>query len=145
MLAAWLNMTARSRRDRLRERNKRESHILTATMHSARLVEQAILVRNISSRGLGARTRGAVPAEGEEVHLQLDGRSLVGRVRWVRGDRFGVFLRDPFDTQIQPVTHPWSRPTESTPTFHVADRFKPVGKAWRPGVVGFKRTIPSVR
>lgn len=138
-------ITARSGWDRLRERNKRDSHILTAMMHSARLVEQAILVRNISSRGLGARTRGTVPTEGEEVHIQLDGRSLVGRVRWVRGDRFGIYLRDPFDTQVQPLTHPWSRPIESTPSFHVADRFKPVGKAWRPGVVGLKRAIPSAR
>ena len=129
----------------MRERDKRDSHILTATMHSARHEEQPILVRNISSRGLGARARGIVPAEGEEVRLKLDGRSLVGRVRWVRGDRFGIHLRDLFDADIQPITHPWSRPAQSAPSFQVADRFKPAEKAWRPGVVGFKRASPSAR
>jgi len=40
-------------------------------MRSSRSVEQSILVRNISSRGLGARTSGILPVEGEEVHLEL--------------------------------------------------------------------------
>ena len=120
----------------MRERNKRESHILNATMHSARFVEQSILVRNLSSRGLGARTRGAVPVEGEEVHLQLDGRSLVGRVRWVRGERFGIHLRDPVHLDARGPTR-LSDEKKPTPGFQVLDCFRPVEKPWRPSVSGW--------
>lgn len=69
------------------ERERRNGHILTATMRSERLPEQSILIRNLSHRGIGARTLGAPPIEGEEVMLQLDGRAIVGRIRWVRGIR----------------------------------------------------------
>ena len=67
-----------------RERAKRDSHLLTALLRSARLAECPVLVRNLSSRGIGARVHGQPPLEGEEVFLKLDGRELVGRVRWVR-------------------------------------------------------------
>lgn len=139
--ACWLrglNITTRTWAGKLRERNKRDSHILTATMRSSRIVEQSILVRNISSRGLGARTSGVLPVEGEEVHLELNGQSLVGHVRWVRGDRFGIHLRDPLDAQTQSVANRWWRKGQTTPSFQVAQRFKPVNKAWRPSVVGYK-------
>lgn len=102
-------------------------------MRSQRLPEQMIYIRNLSSRGIGGRTRGIAPLEGEEVFLQLESRTLVGRVRWVRGDRFGIHLRDPIEGEIRAASSPWPRAEGST-GFQVADRFKPAEKAWRPGV-----------
>lgn len=121
------------------EREKRNGHILTATMRSERLPEQSILVRNLSHRGIGARTSGSPPIEGEEVMLQLDGRAMIGRVRWVRGDRFGIHLRDPIGEEDRIVKTPWAWTDHSAPAFHVAERFKPVAKAWRPSVTGFSQ------
>lgn len=116
------------------EREKRNGHIIAATMHSERLPEQSILIRNLSHRGIGARTLGSPPIEGEEVTLQL-----VGRVRWVRGNRFGIHLRDPIGQQDRIARTPWSRTEATAPAFQFAERFKPVAKAWRPSVTGFSK------
>jgi hypothetical protein len=101
-------------------------------MHSERLAEQTIIVRNLSSRGIGARAKGTLPMEGEEVFLQFNGREIVGRVRWVLGDRFGIHLRDPIDRDM--LVSKESQP--ETPGFHVFDGFKPVERPWRPGLKG---------
>jgi hypothetical protein len=52
-------------------------------MRSERLTEQSIIIRNLSPRGIGARSRGMIPIEGEQVLLKFDGRVIVGRIRWV--------------------------------------------------------------
>ena len=106
-------------------------------MHSERLAEQPIIIRNLSPRGIGARAHGLPPLEGEEVFLKLDGRELVGRVRWVRGDRFGVHLRDPIDGAVRMPASPWAPAKNPSAGFHVFERFKPVAKPWRPGVKVF--------
>lgn len=121
------------------ERDKRSNHILTATLRSERLTEKTIIVRNLSSRGIGARARGLLPIEGEEVFLLLDNQELVGRVRWVRGDKFGIYLRDPIDNPDESRISPWPLREEAKPGFQVADRFKPVEKAWRPRLTGLSK------
>lgn len=118
-----------------RTRDERRGHILTATMYNKRLREQTIIIRNMSSRGIGARTRDILPMEGEEVFVLLDGHELVGRVRWVQGDRFGIYLRDPIDRPDQRKS-PWPSRDMVKARFQVPDRFKPVEKAWRPSVSG---------
>lgn len=91
-------------------------------------------MRNLSEKGLGGKVQGAPPRPGEEVVIRFEGREMVGRVRWVKGARFGVHLRDAIDGDHPAVTPPWPRAKNASPGFHVFDRFKPVEKPWRPGV-----------
>lgn len=59
-------------------------------------VEIAVIVRDISTRGLSAAAKGAPPALNEVVRARLaDGRVLWGLVRWQDDNLFGV----EFDTQ----------------------------------------------
>lgn len=59
-------------------------------------VEIAVIVRDISTRGLSAAAMGAPPALNEVVRARLaDGRVLWGLVRWQDDNLFGV----EFDTQ----------------------------------------------
>lgn len=48
-------------------REPRVGKMFLARLHSARISDAEILVRNISEHGLGARCKGAIPAEGEEI------------------------------------------------------------------------------
>lgn len=114
---------------------------MTATMHSHSCPKQPIYVRNVSSRGLGGRVKGVAPAEGEEVVIELSGKSMVGRVRWVRGDRFGIHLRDAIDGADFKALSVWPI-SDGSPCFQVADCFKPVSKPWRPGVKGVWINLP---
>ena len=110
--------------------------MLAGTMHYGDTPEQRIVVRDISSQGIGARATGTPPAAGERVSLYLSqGRLLTGRVRWVRGDRFGVLL----DATIDPNAFlgsggSWEVVEQKFPPGHVYDQFKPVGRAYRPGL-----------
>ncbi|EJL24643.1 PilZ domain-containing protein [Novosphingobium sp. AP12] len=59
-------------------------------------VEIAVIVRDISTRGLSAAAMGTPPALNEVVRARLaDGRVLWGLVRWQDDNLFGV----EFDTQ----------------------------------------------
>lgn len=83
---------------------------------------------------MGSKVQGVPPRQGEEVVIRFEGREIVGRVRWVKGACFGVHLRDAIDGDHPAVTPPWPRAETPSPGFQVFDRFKPVGKPWRPGV-----------
>jgi hypothetical protein len=63
-------------------------------MHSERLPAHDILIRNISARGIGAGSRtGTPPLLGERVCVRLpDGQTIVGTVRWVAAQDFGIAL-----------------------------------------------------
>lgn len=57
----------------------------------SRGVEIAVIVRDISSRGLSAAALRETPALNEVVRARLeDGRELWGLVRWREGNLFGV-------------------------------------------------------
>ncbi|MDE2405260.1 MAG: histidine kinase [Sphingomonadales bacterium] len=54
-------------------------------------VVQDIMVRDFSSKGFSAATRGTAPHRDEVVTVLLpDNRALWGIVRWVKGNVFGV-------------------------------------------------------
>lgn len=108
-------------------------------MRSDRMAEHPIIIRNVSPRGIGARSRGMLPVEGEEVFLRFCDRQMVGRVMWVRGDQFGIHLRDPIDAHDRMPVALWTPAENRTPGFHVFDRFKPVERPWRPGVTAFSK------
>jgi hypothetical protein len=97
--------------------------------------DHSIVVRNLSQKGLGAKIQGRPPSQGEDVVIRFEGREMVGRVRWVKGVRFGIQLRDAIRAQDHPVAPPWPEAKTPSPGFHVFDRFKPVARPWRPGVL----------
>lgn len=73
----------------LRERRRRRCARFALT--DSRGTEIAVMVRDISSRGLSAAAVGAPPALNEVVRACLeDGRELWGLVRWQEGNLFGV-------------------------------------------------------
>ncbi|MGF7156586.1 hypothetical protein GGR40_004384 [Novosphingobium gossypii] len=73
----------------LRERRrKRCTRFALTDSHGA---EIAVIVRDISSRGLSAAAAGTPPALNDVVRARLeDGRELWGLVRWSEGNLFGV-------------------------------------------------------
>ena len=108
----------------LRHRDKRDGHLLHATIQSNRMGERPIIIRNLARRGIGARTLGVAPIEGEEVVVRFDGRELIGRVRWVRGQRFGIHMRDVIDGEdFSAETSVWTQREPPSPGFHVFDCF----------------------
>jgi hypothetical protein len=80
-------------------REARERRLIRAEMRSDRLPPHDILIRNVSSRGLGANSRGTLPPiAGEQVLIRLpDGQMVEARVRWTVGMGFGVELDSPIN------------------------------------------------
>jgi hypothetical protein len=91
------------------ERDDRSAYLLTATVENGRLGEIPIVVRNMSSRGIGARmkdkavtcVRCGVPQEGEEIIVKLGDAELIGKVSWVRGVRFGIYVNEGLETSSE--------------------------------------------
>ncbi|HUD29948.1 MAG TPA: histidine kinase [Novosphingobium sp.] len=74
---------------RLRERRRRRCMRFALT--DSHGVEIAVIVRDISPRGLSAAAMGKAPALNEVVRARLeDGRELWGLVRWREDNLFGV-------------------------------------------------------
>lgn len=80
-------------------REPRTRMIIAATMAGEGIAEHEILIRNISRRGIGARSRHGAPRIGERVTIRIGGLAeFPGTVRWTQGDQFGLLL----DRDIDP-------------------------------------------
>ena len=117
-------------------RENRTHMVMHAAMSSERLNPQEILVRNISASGIGARARGAPPHIGEQIVIAFDG---IGRyqasVRWVSGNLFGAELTQRIDPSVFHFSSDWhNRPLPKPEPHFVPERFRPVSRAWRPGL-----------
>ncbi|SFF90769.1 PilZ domain-containing protein [Novosphingobium sp. CF614] len=78
-------------------RERRHNKCARFALIDSRGEEIAVMVRDISSKGLSAAALGTPPALNEVVRAQLeDGRELWGLVRWSEGNLFGV----EFDTRV---------------------------------------------
>jgi hypothetical protein len=74
-------------------RDTRQPRIVSARLVLRNGEQQDIVIRNISSGGLGARTKGPAPARGERVTVILPGdQILTGTVRWFTRNSFGLEL-----------------------------------------------------
>lgn len=79
-------------------RETRRARLVRGTLRFAGGAEIAIVVRNLSERGLGVSCRTAPPAPGEVVVISLPGSPDVdGIVRWTRETAFGVELTGTVD------------------------------------------------
>ncbi|WP_295524734.1 PilZ domain-containing protein [Novosphingobium sp. Chol11] len=80
-------------------RDTRQPRIVSARLVLRSGEQHDIVVRNISSTGLGARTKGPAPARGECVTVILPGDQVLnGTVRWFTRSSFGLEL----DTPLSP-------------------------------------------
>ncbi len=81
-------------------RDTRQPRIVSARLVRRGGDQQDIVIRNISPTGLGARTKAAAPARGEQVTVILPGdQILTGTVRWFTRNAFGLEL----DTPLSPA------------------------------------------
>jgi len=80
-------------------RDARQPRIISARLVMRSSEQQDVVIRNISSTGLGARTKGPAPARGERVTVILPGDQILnGTVRWFARNSFGLEL----DTPLSP-------------------------------------------
>ena len=79
-------------------REARRARLVRATLRLADGTIMAIVVRNLSERGLGVTCKTTPPASGEVVHVTLPGSSeMQGVVRWSGKGGFGIELSGPVD------------------------------------------------
>lgn len=72
-------------------RERRRSKCARFALTDSRGIEIAVMVRDISSKGLSAAALGTPPALNEVVRARLeDGAEVWGLVRWSEGNLFGV-------------------------------------------------------
>ena len=82
-------------------RGPRQRRLTHAILASHRLGEQAVVIRNVSTNGIGATVRAIAPMVDELVTIQLPGQDTVsGKVRWVSGTSFGVELTDELELDL---------------------------------------------
>lgn len=107
-----------------------------ATISNRRIGAQEIIVRNISKRGIGARSKGVILAEGEAVTLQLGPVGDVeGTVRWIKGSSFGVELVETLDPELFNFEgKSWDVADKRFDGTDVYRAIKPIGRARRPGL-----------
>jgi hypothetical protein len=79
-------------------REERRARLVRGTLRCANGDVIAILVRNLSDRGLGMTCKARPPKRGDSVIITLPGlQDLDGTVRWVRDNAFGVELNGAVD------------------------------------------------
>jgi hypothetical protein len=82
-------------------RDPRTRLTMAATLMGERTGKQEILIRNVSRRGIGARSRQKMPEVGERVRVRIDTfADISGTVRWAQGDQFGLSLDQDLDPAI---------------------------------------------
>ncbi|MCW1383536.1 PilZ domain-containing protein [Novosphingobium sp. KCTC 2891] len=75
------------------QRERRTARIIRATLFTPGASERDVVIRNISSRGIGATCRSVAPVRGEQATLVLPGAlTASGVVRWTNGQAFGIEL-----------------------------------------------------
>ena len=117
-------------------REPRVGKMFLARLHSARISDAEILVRNISEHGLGARCKGAIPAEGEEIRIQMEAYGTVeGIVRWVKGNIIGVQLTGTLNPDLLNFADKaWDVANKPFDNSQVYGQFKPSQDFKRPGL-----------
>ena len=92
-------------------RDTRQPRIVGARLALRNGGQQDIVICNISSTGLGARTKGAAPVRGEQVTVILPGDQIMtGTVRWFTRNSFGLELDQSLSPKalaeaLQPKAH----------------------------------------
>lgn len=97
------------------DRELRSARIIRATLTLDGREDRDVIVRNLSTYGVGATCRKPPPSKGELVTIHLPGGiEAKGDVRWAKGQAFGVALDQKLD--IPAIETALQRRLASTPT-----------------------------
>jgi hypothetical protein len=117
------------------QREERSHRIFVATLHSKRVGDKSIIVRNISPHGISARMQPPMLEPGELVTISLNGETVDAQVRWVRRDRFGARLVREVDPSCFNFSgKSWEAVIQPFEPGHVFEQFRPVSDSRRPGL-----------
>ena len=108
-----------------RTREVRRRILIGATFTCADLPDQQVMVRNVSTNGIGLTARGALPHCDEAITLRLsNGLTVTAQVRWVEGRNFGCRLDQPIDlARLERATQRRNTRASVPSGWQVEDRF----------------------
>lgn len=87
------------------KRQPRQSRLVKAALACSRLGQFDVTIRNVSETGIGGQAPGALQI-GERVTVFLPGHEpMLGTVRWVAGNRFGIETDQPVETSRLRAAH----------------------------------------
>ena len=82
------------------QREERQQRLIKVVIEIESGIGFSAIVTNISEHGMGGKTQGVLKMS-EAVTVVKTGYGRVrGEVRWIQGDRFGVYFDDPIDVDL---------------------------------------------
>ena len=116
------------------QRQPRQSRLVKAALACSRLGQFDVTIRNVSETGIGGQAPGALH-NGERMTVFLPGHEpMLGTVRWVAGNRFGIETDRPVETSRLRAAHGSGAPqAEHVAGFEIVP--PPMAPARRPGLV----------
>jgi hypothetical protein len=107
-------------------RKTRHLRLLRAQFSSPQHGTHDMLIRNVSSRGLGAATRGRSPLKDERVAIHLPfGTQISGVVRWVAGRSFGIEFDENFDLEAcAQIFERWNESMQFSKSWQVGQQYR---------------------
>lgn len=87
------------------QRQPRQSRLVKAALACTRLGQFDVTIRNVSETGIGGQAPGALHI-GERITVFLPGHEpMLGTVRWVAGNRFGIQTDRPVEASRLRAAH----------------------------------------
>lgn len=123
-----------SDQDSHHSRTKRSSRIVRGTLIAPSGRECDVLIRNVSSHGLGAKAANIDLSIGDQVTLQLPniGR-IIGIVRWAANGAFGIETSKELHEDLLLFSGVESRIMPKAEAYNVPRTFEPLTDTRRPG------------
>lgn len=115
------------------KRQPRQARLVKAALGCQRLGRFDVTLRNVSETGIGGQGPHILNI-GERMTVFLPGHEpMLGTVRWVSGNRFGIETDKPVDTMRFRASHGDDlRTTDSVADFQIVPA--PQVVTWRPGL-----------
>lgn len=115
------------------KRQPRQSRLVKAALACQRLGQFDVTIRNVSLTGVGGQGPHALQI-GERITVFLPGHeAMLGTVRWVAGNRFGIETDKPIETGRLRAAHNDQLVTaDSKAEFQIVPA--PQISTWRPGL-----------
>ncbi len=116
------------------KRQPRQSRLVKAALACTRLGQFDVTIRNVSETGIGGQAPGTLQI-GERVTVFLPGHeTMLGTVRWVAGNRFGIETDQPVEASRLRAAHgAGAAAGEAVAGFEIIP--PPTAPARRPGLV----------
>ncbi|RYD45433.1 MAG: PilZ domain-containing protein [Sphingomonadales bacterium] len=115
------------------KRQPRQSRLVKAALACQRLGQFDVTIRNVSLTGVGGQGPHVLQI-GERITVFLPGHeAMLGTVRWVAGNRFGIQTDKPVETvRLRAAHNDQLVTTDSKAEFQIV--LAPQISTWRPGL-----------